>query len=89
MKFTPNMPVKTREPMIVVDAGLPVGSHRFRLVVINDRGRESKPVEIVVRITDQRTSDGTLIEPRDDGGTLLDPRRLAILVDASDILLRR
>lgn len=51
MKFTPNVPVATRESTIVVDAGLPVGSHRFRLVVINDRGRESKPVEIIVRIT--------------------------------------
>lgn len=51
MKLTPNQPVVTREPKLVVDAGLPGGRYRFRLVVVDDRGRPSKPAEAVVTIS--------------------------------------
>ena len=51
MKFTPNEPIETEEPTIAVDPGLPVGLHRFQLVVVNDRGQKSEPAEIAVTIT--------------------------------------
>jgi hypothetical protein len=37
-------------PTVVVDAGLAVGDHRFRLVVVNTRGVESQPVEVTVSV---------------------------------------
>lgn len=49
--FRPGVPVKTDKPEIVVDAGLKPGAHRFRLVVINARGKESAPDEVTVDVT--------------------------------------
>ena len=51
MLFRPNEPIVTEEPTVVVDGGLPEGTHRFQLVVINDRGQQSPAAEIVVTIT--------------------------------------
>lgn len=48
--FQPNRPVTTSEPRVVVDAGLPPGRHRFRLVVVDDSGLSSAPDEAVVTI---------------------------------------
>jgi hypothetical protein len=42
--------IKTDVPGIEVDAGLPLGRHQFRLVVVNDAGRESLPVQALVDI---------------------------------------
>jgi hypothetical protein len=53
MRFTPNHPVETREAKVVVDAGLPVGIHRFQLVVVNVRGQRSKPAQVVVEVVRQ------------------------------------
>ena len=50
MRFAPNVPVTLREPTVVVDAGLPIGQHRFQLVVVNARGVRSQPVEVTVTI---------------------------------------
>lgn len=50
MTFTPNRPVETREPQVVVDAGLPIGTYRFQLVVVGRSGRQSSPVEVLVTI---------------------------------------
>ena len=50
MRFVPNQPIETRTPAVVVDAGLPVGSHVFRLEVVNARGQRSQPVEVTVTI---------------------------------------
>ena len=50
MRFAPNVPVKLRTPTVVVSAGLPLGPHRFRLVVVNSRGEESQPVEVTVTV---------------------------------------
>ena len=33
--FTRGRPVETTTPTVVVDAGLPVGSHRFQLEVVD------------------------------------------------------
>jgi len=50
VKFSANKPVETTNPTVVVDSGLPVGSHRFRLVVVTRDGRSSQPTEVVVTI---------------------------------------
>jgi hypothetical protein len=50
MRFVPNRPVVTTTPTVVVDGGLPIGSYRFRLVVVNAAGRQSQPGEVVVTI---------------------------------------
>jgi len=52
-KFAIGQTLTTTEPTIVVDAGLPVGTHRFRLIVVNARGVKSAPDEAVVQV--QRT----------------------------------
>jgi hypothetical protein len=51
VKFVPNKPIETSVPTVVVDAGLAVGRHRFRLVVENRRGQRSRPAEVIVTIT--------------------------------------
>jgi len=40
-------------PDIVVDAGLPVGRHRFRLRVVTVSGLSSQPTEVEVSIIDR------------------------------------
>lgn len=50
MEFAPNRPITTHEPVVVVDAGLPPGSHRFSLVVVDSEGRASAPDEVVVTV---------------------------------------
>lgn len=50
MRFEPNRSVETRRPTVVVDAGLPPGRHRFRLEVVDARGRKSQPSEVVVTV---------------------------------------
>jgi hypothetical protein len=49
-RFVLNQTIETAEPTIAVDAGLPPGRHRFQLVVIDDAGRRSRPVEAIVEI---------------------------------------
>ena len=48
--FKPNVPVETREPVVVVEPPLSPGRHRFQLVVVDDRGRESEPAFVVVLV---------------------------------------
>jgi hypothetical protein len=48
--FSANKAVETTRPTVVVDSGLPVGRHVFRLVVVNRDGRSSQPAEVVVTI---------------------------------------
>lgn len=48
--FRPNVPVVTRAEFVRVDPGLPVGQHRFRLVVVDDQGNRSRPAEVVVSV---------------------------------------
>jgi hypothetical protein len=49
-KFVPAVPVVTDQPVVVVDPGLPPGVHRFRLVVVNDKGNESQPDVLTVQV---------------------------------------
>jgi hypothetical protein len=65
-KFEPNTPIVTREPSIVVDAGLPPGEYRFQLIVQDNQGRRSAAdVQIVrvVRNQRMRLRDETASEP--------------------------
>jgi len=48
--FRPGAEQTTREPRIEVDAGIKPGTHVFRLIVVNDKGVESPPVEQTVII---------------------------------------
>jgi hypothetical protein len=48
--FRLNQPVSTNVPVVIVDAGLPAGTYRFRLVVVDDQGNQSAPDEQVVTI---------------------------------------
>jgi hypothetical protein len=41
--FVKGRTVETAEPVVVVDAGLSVGTHRFQLVVVSNDGRRSAP----------------------------------------------
>lgn len=50
-RFTVGQAIPGVEPVIVVDAGLPVGGHRFQLVVVDSAGRRSAPVEAVVTVS--------------------------------------
>lgn len=50
-RFVINQTQVTREPRVVVDAGLRPGLHRFRLVVSDDAGNASRPDEVVVQIS--------------------------------------
>lgn len=45
-----NTPITTPEPAVTVDAGLPVGRHRFRLEVIDTAGLRSRPDETIVEV---------------------------------------
>ena len=49
-RFVINQTLFTREPRIVVDAGLRPGLHRFRLVVTDDQGLQSRADELVVQV---------------------------------------
>lgn len=49
-RFVVGRPLTTREPAIVVDAGLAAGVHRFQLVVVNAAGAKSAPDEVLVQV---------------------------------------
>ena len=50
VSFVAGKPVTTDTPGVLVDAGLPIGRHRFQLVVLDSGGLRSKPDEIVVQV---------------------------------------
>ena len=50
MRFTPNQPFDSPQAAVVVDGGLPIGDHRFQLVVVGRLGRRSSPVEVIVSV---------------------------------------
>ena len=49
-RLLPKKPIVTTRPLITVDAGLPPGKYRFRLVVEDRQGRQSAPEEVFVEI---------------------------------------
>lgn len=62
-RFALNQPIETDAPSIVVDAGMPVGQHRFQLVVIDDAGNKSKAATAVVDIQRTIISPDILVRP--------------------------
>ncbi len=50
MKPRPNADHVTASPLLVIDAGLSPGRHRFRLVVETEGGRRSQPAEVIVTV---------------------------------------
>jgi hypothetical protein len=78
-RFVINTPITTREPTVTVDAGLPIGRHGFRLVVVDARGVRSTAHDAVVDI--QRVVGP--IGPVGPVGPLpLEPRRPVVEPDA-------
>jgi hypothetical protein len=71
--FTIGRPVTTDVPGIEVD-GLPAGSHRFQLVVVDDDGMRSQPDQIVVLVRDRVLTpiDPPIVRPP-IGGPAVDP----------------
>ena len=57
MQLVPNQPVETITPRLIVDAGLPPGTHRIRLVVVSAHGQLSKPAEVAIRVLPRGVSD--------------------------------
>jgi hypothetical protein len=49
-RFVAGTPITSREPTMVVDAGLPVGRHRFRLEVFDSAGRRSAADDAIVEV---------------------------------------
>ena len=50
--------VVTREPVIKVDGGVPVGEYRVELVVENDNQPRSLPASLVIKIVESGTRRG-------------------------------
>jgi hypothetical protein len=48
--FVPGRPITTDQPVIDVDPGLSVGTHRFQLVVVDAQGNRSAPDIQVVTV---------------------------------------
>jgi hypothetical protein len=71
--FAIGKPVTTTQPTIVVDAGLPAGTHRFQLEVVAKDGRTSAP-----SLAEVKVARGT--------GPVLDPtRRIDVVVPVSPL----
>lgn len=49
-EFAPNQPVVVEEPSVVVDKGLPVGTHLFELQVQDNLGQLSTATSVTVVI---------------------------------------
>ena len=60
-RFVVGEPHITREPTIVVDPGLPVGRHRFRLEVVDASGLRSAPDDAIVDVQRIVVDPGTVI----------------------------
>lgn len=75
--FKLNQPVVQSDPMVKVDvtraSPLPVGPHRFRLVVVDDAGNPSDPtfIDIVVLAPTDPTA---VLDIVDDVGTRVDTK---------------
>ena len=48
MRLDPGETFRSSDPTISIDGGMPPGRHRFRLEVIDDKGKTSRAAEVVV-----------------------------------------
>ena len=67
-EFVINQDVVTETPLVEVtisaESALPVGRHRFRLIVTDDSGNASRPDEVDVIVADQDAPTAVLNGPR-------------------------
>ena len=74
-EFKQNVPVVQADPVVTVDASaekpLPAGKHRFRLVVVDDAGNESNPMDIDVIVRDSEKPTA-ILDVIDANGALVD-----------------
>ena len=66
--FIPGQTVRTQDPTVEVtvtpNAPLPVGSHRFQLVVVDDSGIQSEPAIAEIIVIDTQRPTAVLDAPR-------------------------
>jgi hypothetical protein len=66
--FIINQDVETKESVVEVtvdnEKSLPVGRHRFRLVVMDDSGNPSQPDEVEVVVADEEAPTALLKAPK-------------------------
>lgn len=67
-QFVINTDVTTDQPLVEVtispDQPLPLGRHRFRLIVVDDSGNKSAPDEVELIVADQSAPTAVLGVPR-------------------------
>lgn len=67
-EFVINTDIQTDTPTIEVtvtaNRPLPIGRHRFRLIVVDDSGNNSAPDEVQVLVADQSAPTAVLGAPR-------------------------
>jgi hypothetical protein len=77
-RFALNQTIETAEPTIAVDPGLPLGRHRFQLVVIDAAGRRSRPVEAIVEVQREIVLPPPVILTNPRAGPVRPPRDPAL-----------
>jgi len=74
-EFKPNVPVVQDNPQVTVDIrrgkALPVGNHRFQLVVVDDAGNESEPTFLDIIVKD--SARPTVLDLINKNKTVIDP----------------
>ena len=70
-RFAVNRPITTSEPTVTVDAGLPIGRHRFRLEVIGAAGSRSAPDEAIVEVQSIVVDPRPPVPPTDPTGPVI------------------
>lgn len=88
-KFVAGNQVETPDSSVVVDAGLSVGLHRFRLEVVTDAGRKSPPAEVLVQVLAATATVGIaapLLSPTDQPTPVLSPVPIASPVATPSIV---
>jgi hypothetical protein len=68
-EFKPGVSVTTKKPVVVVNAGLKPGMHRFQLVIKNNKGEESHPSIHSIRVLVPPVE-----EPKKDEGKVPKPK---------------
>jgi hypothetical protein len=82
--IAPNQPIEQRSPDLAISNRLPVGDHRFELVVIDDAGQSSAPASIVVRVLGVGPDLRPDLRDRIDPGDLRNPLDRRDLRDLRD-----
>ncbi len=75
-EFKVNVPVVQEDPLVKVEVtegnALPVGQHRFRLVVVDDAGNASQPAFLTIMVQDS-TAPTAALQMVNDNGEVIRP----------------